>query len=154
MSEVALRRPCGKHFLDSDRPHSASKSYRSLLPSNGRNGRPIQQWSNEVRLCIISPNGAPGRFDATVHGELLVRSSRTPFCDAARVLLGRGVDSNSWLIMRHAGSDVNSLRGKVGVAARLTVAEGERDAPRFRCWKPLHFREGSPPAPKTAETLP
>jgi len=63
-----------------------------------------------------------------------------------------------------ACSDVNSLRSKVGVAAKLAAAEGDRDAPRFRRWKALHFREGSPPArkrlpllvavPANAETLP
>jgi len=91
----------------------------SNLPRNGRRLAAVQQWSNEVRLCIISPNGAPGHFDAAVNGELLVRSSRTSFCDAARVLLDRGVDSNSWLFLRDGGSDINRLRGKVGVVAKI-----------------------------------
>ena len=52
-------------------------------------------------FVTISPSNAPGHFGAIVNGELLVRSSRTPFCDAARVLLDRGVDSNSWLVLRH-----------------------------------------------------
>ena len=133
-------------------PATVGKSNCQFLPCSGRHPAAVQQWSNQVRLCTISPNGAPGHFDAVVNGELLVRSSRTPFCDAARVLIDRGVDSNSWLILRHAGSDIDSLRAKVGVAAKLTVAEGERDAPRFRRWKPPHFREGSPPRRQTART--
>ena len=59
-----------------------------LLSSNGR---------IRVRLVTISPSTHRGHFEAVVNGELLVRSSRTPFCDA-----DRGVDSNSWLILRHA----------------------------------------------------
>jgi hypothetical protein len=131
-------------------PTAAGKSNSQFLPRNGCDPAAVQQWSNEVRLCAISPSNAPGHFEAVVNGELLVRSSTVPFCDAARVLLDRGVDSNSWLILRHAGSDIDSLRAKVGVAAKLTVAEGARDAPRFRHWKPRHFREGSPPMLKTA----
>jgi hypothetical protein len=119
---------------------------RSEKPSNFR---PEQQWSDQVRLCVISPNGAPGRFDATVNGEQLVVSSRTPFLDAARILVERGYDTNSVLIARHAGSDINCLIAKIGVAAALTVAEGERDAPRFRSWKAMPSREGSVPVRKT-----
>ena len=44
--------------------------------------------------------------------------------------------------MRHAGSDVDCLRGKIGILAKLTVDEG---GPRFRRWKPMPSREGSPP---------
>jgi len=66
-------------------PTTVGKSRNSFLPRNGHQPAAVQQWSNEVRLCTISPNGAPDHFDAVVNGELLVRSSRTPFCDVARV---------------------------------------------------------------------
>jgi hypothetical protein len=129
------------------------KTFRnSHLPRNGRHRPAVQQFSNQVRLVTIAPNGPPGHYDAVVNGEMLVHSSRSPFCDAARVLLKRRVDSNSWLILRHAGSEVDSLRGKVGLIAKLTVAEGERGAPRFRSWKAPPLREGSPPVRKTAPT--
>lgn len=122
----------------------------ALLPANGFHPAANQQWSDQVRLVTISPNGAPGHYDAVVNAEMLVRSSRTPFCDAARVLLGRGVDSNSWLIMRHTGTETNSLQGKVGVAAKLMATEGEREGPRFRRWMPPPSREGSPSTRKEA----
>jgi hypothetical protein len=124
--------------------HTRKRIDRTLLPNNGRDPAAVQQFNDQVRLVIVTPNGAPGHYDAVVDGELMVRASRVPFCDAARVLLERGVDGNSWLVMRHAGSETDSLRGKVGVAAKLTVAEGERDSPRFRLWKAPHSREGSP----------
>jgi hypothetical protein len=73
------------------------------------------------RLVVISPTGAPDHYDAFVDGELVVNSTRQPFVDAARALLERGAASNSWLILRHADSDIDSLRAKVGVAAKLTV---------------------------------
>jgi hypothetical protein len=100
------------------------------LPNNGKHPPAIQQWSSGVRLCIVAPTEHPGHFSAEVNGELIVQSSGQPFCDAARMLVERGCDTNSTLIMRHAGSDTNCLIGKIGIAAKLTVAEGERDAPR------------------------
>jgi hypothetical protein len=74
-----------------------------------------------------------------------VLSSRVPLLEACRSLVAEGVDSNAWVIMRHAGSATDALRTKVGIAAKLTVAEGDRGAPRFRSWKPMRLREGSPP---------
>ena len=127
-------------------PTTVGKSRNSFLPRNGRHPAAVQQWSNEVRLCTISPNGAPDHFDAVVNGELLVRSSRTPFCDVARVLLDRGVDSNSWLILRHAGSQTDSLRAKAGVAAKLTVKEPDRGRIHFARYVPFSPSPVKPPA--------
>jgi hypothetical protein len=112
----------------------------------------VQQFNANVRLVVVSPNGAPGHFDAVCGNEVLVTNSRTPFLDAARVLQFRGVDSNSWLIGRHAESDVDAVRGKVGILARLTVAEGDRDVPRFRAWKPMRLREGSAPVASAGDS--
>jgi hypothetical protein len=122
------------------------------LPRNGRD-RPVGQlFSNEVRLVTISPNGSHGHYDAEVDGELVVKSSLTPFCDAARVLVERGVDTNSWIVMRRQG---DALRAKVGIAAKLTVRE-DRDGPRFVKhvpWKAPEPREGSPPVRQTGLPL-
>jgi len=104
----------------------------------GRHRSSVEQlFSDQVRLVTVSPSGPPDYFDAVVNGELLVKSSRTPFCDAARALLDRGVDSNSWLILRHAGSETDSLRAKVGIAAKLTVKEPDRGRAHFANWNPL-----------------
>ena len=70
---------------------------------------------------------------ASVGGRVLVRSSRQPFLDAARVLVGEGHDPGMVISMRHGGSAVDALRAKLGVAARLTVNE---PATRFARWKP------------------
>jgi hypothetical protein len=123
----------------------ASRKTTRISPYNGRLPA-VQQWSDQVRLVTISPNGAPGHFDAVVDGELIVTSSRQPFLDAARVLLARGVDSNSWLIQRHAGSDVDSLRGKVGIAAKLTVQDGPDGRPRFRSYRSYPWAVAPPVA--------
>ena len=104
-----------------------------------------RQSSGHIHLVVVSPNGVPGCFSATVNGRLMVLSSRVPLLDSCRALLAEGVDSNAWVIMRHAGSATDAMRTKVGIAAKLTVAEGDRGVPRFRSWKPMRLREGSPP---------
>ena len=100
-------------------PHALARKRRLLSPVE-------QQWSSEVRLVTIAPVGN-GHFSAELARDKVVLSSRMPFCDAARVLLDRGADSNSWLVLRRSGSDTDCLRGKVGVIAKLTVAEGDRE---------------------------
>jgi len=65
-----------------------------------------------------------GRFEARLDGDDRVLCvSRTPFFDAARELVANGYDPNLTLIMRHAGSDTDSLRAKLGTAASLTLEE-------------------------------
>jgi hypothetical protein len=102
--------------------------------------RPVGRKSVEL---VVSPVRRPGHFRAQLgHRELV--TSRQPFLDSARVLLGEGCDPATVLVMRHAGSKTNSLRATIGTAAKLTVAEGELDPPRFRAWKPFVSRAGSP----------
>ena len=111
--------------------NGAAASRNSCLLRNGRDWPASQQFSELVRLCEIEPSGVPGEFTATVNGELLIFSSRTPYTAAARVLVGRGADTNSVLILRHAGSDTNCLIGKLGIVARLTVKEPDRGRIHF-----------------------
>ena len=94
---------------------------------------PVEQVFNaNVRLCLISPTATADHYSAEVEGELLVRSSRQPFLDCARILVERGCDTNSILVMRRPGSDVNCLVGKIGVAAKLVVADSRHGTPKFR----------------------
>src|SRR5262249_44251250 len=134
-------------------PTTVGKFRNSFLSRNERHPAAVQQWSNEVRLCTISLSCTPDHYDATVNGELLVRSSRTPFTATARVLLDRGIDSNSWLIMRHRGSEVDALRGKVGVAARLTVKEPDRGRAHFARYVPFSPSPVKPPCGETANSI-
>lgn len=62
-----------------------------------------------------------GLFSADWNGERIVKGSRTPFFDAARQLVKRGIDPSAVMLMRSHGSD--SLRARVGEAAKWTVVE-------------------------------
>jgi hypothetical protein len=83
------------------------------------------------------------RSRGRVDSRLLVASSRTPFCDAARALLAEGVDPSTRIMMRRAGSATDPLTATVGGAAKLIVEDGD-GVPRFRPWKPFSRWDGQP----------
>jgi hypothetical protein len=104
------------------------------------------QGSVGTIVIVVAPceGGQGGGFSAHVsNGQLLVRSSRQPFLDAARELIAQGHDPNLTLIMRHRGSDVPALQASIGAASRLTVDEDRTRAPRFKRWKPFYVGAGS-----------
>ena len=102
-------------------------------------------------LIVILP--APGKaeiFEARIEGnpEILCESHQ-PFLDGARALLKAGFSPDTELAMRHAGSAIVSLTARLGVAARLTVREGQTDGPRFAKWVP-YSRAVTPRNAKTS----
>ena len=94
-------------------------------------------------VITVAPISGHGRFSASVDGRLLVKSSRTPFLDAARVLFAEGLDPETILVMRHHGSTVNALRARLGVAAGLTIREDNGPA-QFKRYSPYGLRTGAP----------
>ena len=98
-------------------------------------------------LCLIvkpeqrDPNkpSRSYRYDARLEGEDRVLATHiAPFCAAARVLIGEGHDPNVLLTMRHEGSETESVRAKLGIAAGLTVRDSEgRSLPQFATWRPF-----------------
>jgi hypothetical protein len=94
----------------------------------------------------VSPTKSAGHFQARLQqsNEILVKNSRQPFLDAARVLMEKGADPNALLVMKHSGSDSVALRAPLAKAAKLTVEEGPH-GPRF-----VAFRTG----PKTRVAAP
>jgi hypothetical protein len=101
-------------------------------------------------VLIVSPSLKPdgGKaystrgqlFDGKVDGRQIVKRSTTPFCAAARALLAEGIAPAARLIMRHEGSPYDALRLTVGVAAKLTVADGSTGKPVFVPWVDLRER--------------
>jgi hypothetical protein len=99
-----------------------------------------------VHVIIVAParrsNGvtSPGNYTATLQDEARpIALSRTPFLDAARALLARGFAGDDVLVMRWAGSAVDSLKAQLGVAARFAVQERNASSPslRFAPYAPL-----------------
>ena len=66
----------------------------------------------------------PNAFEARLADAVLCISEQ-PLLDAARALLARGIaQPDDTVVMRHAGSHVDALRARVGVAAGLAIEVG------------------------------
>ena len=100
---------------------------------------------------IVTPQGA-GRFMACLGERVILKSSRQPLLDAARVLLAEGVDPKACIQMRHAGSKHVALSATVGKAAKLTV--DEHSGTVFAKWRPLSVSAVSPPMRFDEEGVP
>jgi hypothetical protein len=88
-------------------------------------------------VIIVSPvTDRPGRYQARrPDGTVLCESTRTPFCDAARVLIECGAHPATTLEMKRDPSAPHyDLRARLGVAAKLTVDERRTAVAR---WKPF-----------------
>jgi len=89
-------------------------------------------------LIIVTPtgNGTRGpRYRAEWMG-VPVANSRTPFFAAARTLLAQGLPPDATLVMRHAGSQIDSIRQRLGRAAALTISEPDKGRVRATRWTP------------------
>jgi len=86
-------------------------------------------------IITIREGRRPGKWEAQVEGQLLC-TSRQPFLAAARVLLQQGCDPTTRIIMRHDGSEADSLCSTIGEAAKLSVTE-TGSAPVFSQWEPF-----------------
>jgi hypothetical protein len=82
---------------------------------------------------MLEPVNRRGQSRASFpDGTVLLASSRQPFLDAARVLIASGYDPDSWLEAWRAGATAFALRGRLGIAAGLTVDETKT---AFAKWK-------------------
>jgi len=84
----------------------------------------------EIRARPVDRHGT---FAVTFAGDTICHRTRMPALDAARHLLALGHPAGATLIMWHDG--VPSLRGRLGVLARLTVEDDRLGRPRFRRWR-------------------
>ena len=90
----------------------------------------------------------PGHFN-TRFGERLLTTSRAPFLDACRILVGEDVPGETVASMRHVDSKTIALTATLARAAAPTVDENPR--PRFRAWRA--WDKAPPIAPSHREAL-
>jgi hypothetical protein len=112
-------------------------------------------------LIIISPahrrgQRICGQFVASLDGRRLCISSE-PLLAGARVLLAEGADPETRIAIRHTGTDSDALISTDGVAAALTVLEGNKAGPILVRWRAFShdaveapMRQKRPPAPDPA----
>jgi hypothetical protein len=97
----------------------------------------------------------PNAFDARLAGsDAVLCVSETPLLSSARALLAAGMAGpDDTIVMRHAGSDFDALRARVGAAAGLTIEDTPSGGgPRLRQYRgisreaPLRIAQTSSPA--------
>jgi hypothetical protein len=73
-----------------------------------------------------------GKFAARFGDRVILKSSRQPLLDAARILLTPSADPKARIAMRHSGAEHAALSSTIGRVTRLTVEDGSNGRPRFR----------------------
>ncbi|MGV2979854.1 hypothetical protein ACERNI_06545 [Camelimonas sp. ID_303_24] len=97
------------------------------------------QPTHDALVITVRPAKVTARgqtFDAFHEGQHIT-TSRTPFYAAARKLVEEGHDPDALLVMRHVGKDMDCLKQRLGVAAKLTVREDAKRGPSVEAYK--HF---------------
>jgi hypothetical protein len=79
---------------------------------------------NPLVLVVCENDDRRGRFEVDLDRRYLLSSSGAPFVDACRVLRAHGFDPRSIVVMRHHGSDLDALRGRLGAVAELEISGG------------------------------
>jgi hypothetical protein len=76
---------------------------------------------DDIVLTVSERESRNGIFDVHIEQRYLL-SSGSPFIDACRHLLVRGHDPNASIVMRHAGSTDDALRGILANVANVEIA--------------------------------
>ena len=82
-----------------------------------------------IILTVRERDKRDGIFDCSYDGRYLC-SSPSPFIDGCRHLLAQGHDPTTRVVMRHAGSEDDALRGVLGRVAGVEIANGVGFRPR------------------------
>jgi hypothetical protein len=153
------RQPSENNYLvKSGTPNHSAGSFGFLPRVSHQDACKSSATYSASTLTVIvtpAPRGSAERYEARLDDDDHVLCvSRTPFFNAARKLIAQGYDPGITLVLRHAGSDTDSLSAKLEKAASLTVEETEY-GPKFRLWKPISTLEVSPRnAPPLEPALP
>lgn len=81
----------------------------------------------------------PGRWLALDEdGSVLLKNTASPLLSGARVLLKQGVPPETFVTMRHEGSETDAFRPvPLRQATALGISERDHRSVRFDAWKPF-----------------
>lgn len=89
-----------------------------------------------LELVLTPAPNRPGHYAAHLGDRCILRASRQPLFDGARMLAGEGAPPEAILTTRHAGSSIVATRSTVGEASRWTIEESDTRGLRRRPWRP------------------
>jgi hypothetical protein len=105
---------------------------------------PMKAGEHDMITIEVREIKRRGKFEARLGERVLVKNSRTPLLDSARILLAEDAGPNEIIAMRRPGDIADAMQAPIGKAAKLTVKED--DAPRFAKWNDLSLVQwGAPP---------
>lgn len=121
----------------------------SDIYNNAPIGPNSEHAAGHYRVNPITAKSGPRCVRAELTGSdgasaegITVRSA-SPVFSLCRRLIAAGIDADRPLVA-YRGMVACIIINSIGEGALLTVAEGNRGAPRFRRWKPVSRREESP----------
>ena len=126
------------------RTYARSGAGHANATSTPPNAPGLSGGASKTIEVVLRPKGNNGLYSAESSGKVIVKSSWSPICDAARALHALGHGDDSTVVARHQGSDVVSMRGPLWAWRSLTVRE-DRNGPRLVRWEPFSLRRVSPP---------
>ena len=126
------------------RTYARSDAGSTIPAPLSENTPSISGVAPEIIEVVLRPKATPGLFGVEYTGKVIVEASRSPVCDAARVLHALGYRDDCIVVARHHSSNVISMRGPLWAWRRLTVRE-DRAGPRFVRWEAFSLRRVSPP---------
>jgi hypothetical protein len=136
-SERKLR-VAGEHSLSrSDAGRASPTSPSSPSPSKLT---AFATFLDGTALTVVLTALGRSRFDALFDGVQIVKASKNPISDAARVLHRMGYPDHLSLVAQHEGAAHYAMRGPLGSWRKVRIREDR--ALRYVAWEPLPCRVG------------
>ena len=80
-------------------------------------------------LITVAPVGYRGSWSVSIDDRLICPSVRWPFVSAAKALLAEGHAPDTEIAMKHEGSTIVAMHGKIGTLAALTDEAAMSEGP-------------------------
>jgi hypothetical protein len=128
-----------------ERSHNRSDTWHASLtphspPSLSKPTAPGTLLVGPTLTVILRARGG-SRFDALLDGVQIVKASRNPISDAARILHRHGYSDDCSLIARHEGAKHDAMHGPFGKWRKVRVREDR--GLRYVAWEPRPRRVGA-----------
>jgi hypothetical protein len=106
-------------------------------PKSSAGGNSCLDVNTPTLIIILRELQKRGIYSVSLDAKILIKKTRQPESDLARVLHKLGYGDETLLIMRRDGSEIDGIRAPLGVLRKLKVREDGRSAPRFVKYEPF-----------------
>jgi hypothetical protein len=103
----------------------------------------------DTALTVVLNARGRGRFDAFFGGTQIVKASKNPISNAARILHRQGYSDDRLLLARHEGAKHDAMHGPLGKWRKVRVREDR--GLRYVAWEPRLGRVGAKKGRRTVK---